>query len=95
METTTDTNKTLSFKRYQNRKIYSLDQSRYVTTRELGDLVRQGRQVQVVDRTGKDITGIVLGSVIAQMQEKAETATSTTMLASLIRGGSLNGTDGV
>ena len=35
-------------KRYESRKLYDTEESRYVSLEEIGDWVRHGQQVQVV-----------------------------------------------
>ena len=44
-------------KRYANRKLYDQGRSRYVTLEELEELIRQGREIRVVDAvSGDDLT---------------------------------------
>jgi len=55
----------LLVKKYSNRRLYDTDQSRYITLDELGDKVREGQDVQVLDaRTGEDLTGLTLTQII-------------------------------
>ena len=37
-------------KRYANRKLYDTVESRYVTLEEIGEMIKQGTEVQIVDR---------------------------------------------
>jgi polyhydroxyalkanoate synthesis repressor PhaR len=70
-------------KRYQNRKLYDVERSRYVTTEEIGVMIRDGQTVQVLDYdTDNDITNTVLGNVLKQ------TGLSETLLHQMIRYGS-------
>jgi len=51
-------------RRYRNRRLYDSERGRVITHNELGDLVRAGHEVQVIDHaTGNDITVKVLGQV--------------------------------
>lgn len=60
-------------KRYANRKLYNTATRKYVTLDEIGVLLQEGREVQVVDHsTGEDITTATLTQILAH-QEKAET----------------------
>lgn len=52
-------------KRYRNRRLYDVNDSRTITQFDLARMIRQGHQVQVVDSaTGEDITVAVLGRVM-------------------------------
>lgn len=52
-------------KRYSNRKLYDVEQSRYVTTDELAGRIRLGEQVVVLDHeTDADVTVGVLSAVL-------------------------------
>ncbi len=51
-------------RRYRNRRLYDSERGRVITQNELGDLVRAGHEVQVIDHaTGDDITVQILGQV--------------------------------
>jgi polyhydroxyalkanoate synthesis repressor PhaR len=52
-------------KRYANRKLYDQGRSRYVTLEELAELIRQGREIRVVDAvSGEDLTTQTLAQII-------------------------------
>ena len=52
-----ETTKTLNLVRYSNRKLYNLDTSKYTTLKEIGENVKQGFSVKVIDKnTGKDLS---------------------------------------
>ena len=52
-------------KRYANRKLYNTETSRYITLRGISDLLRQGREVEVVDNeTGHDISSLVFSRML-------------------------------
>ena len=52
-------------KRYANRKLYDQSRSRYVTLEELEELIRQGREIRVVDAvSGEDLTSLTLAQII-------------------------------
>jgi len=69
-------------KRYQNRKLYDTETSRYVTLTELNAFVKAGREVMVIDNASKrDITAkTLLASFI-------ETDLTTDEVVSLIKNG--------
>jgi PHB/PHA accumulation regulator DNA-binding domain len=45
------------FKKYTNRKHYDLDRGRYVSLLDVGDVIADGEEIEVIcDRTGRDLT---------------------------------------
>jgi polyhydroxyalkanoate synthesis repressor PhaR len=59
-------------KRYSNRKLYDTHDSRYVTLEQLAELVRQGEEIRVVDKTtDKDLTSATLAQIIFEEEKKA------------------------
>ncbi len=64
---------TIRIKRYANRKLYNTETSRYITLRGISDLLRQGRDVEVVDNeTGHDISSLVFSRML--VDEERSTA---------------------
>ena len=58
-------------KRYANRKLYNTDTSRYITLKGISELIRGGKEIQVVDNeTGEDITPIVLSQILVDDQKQ-------------------------
>lgn len=54
-------------KKYSNRRLYTTDESRYVTLEELAEKIRRGRDVRVVDAsTGDDLTQATLTQIILE-----------------------------
>lgn len=52
-------------KRYKNRRLYDIEKSRTITQIELGMMVKEGIEVQVIDtHSGADITTEVLGRIL-------------------------------
>jgi hypothetical protein len=59
-------------KKYGNRKLYDTETSRYVTLQGISVLVREGHDVQVVERdTGRDITSVVLSQIVFDEEKRA------------------------
>jgi polyhydroxyalkanoate synthesis repressor PhaR len=55
------------FKKYANRRLYDTEQSAYVTLQEVAQMIRNGRQVQVVDaKTQEDVTAFILTQIILE-----------------------------
>lgn len=75
-------------KRYGSRKLYDTEESRYVSLEEIGDWVRQGQQVQVVDnQNGDDVTGQTLTQIILEEGKRGLSPVSADFLHALIRRG--------
>ena len=51
----------VTIKKYANRRLYDTESSAYITLDRLAEMVREGREFEVVDaKTGEDITRQVL-----------------------------------
>jgi polyhydroxyalkanoate synthesis repressor PhaR len=75
-------------KRYANRKLYDQSRSRYVTLEELEELIRQGREIRVVDAvSGDDLTALTLAQIILDNQRERRSALPTSFLHQLIKHG--------
>jgi polyhydroxyalkanoate synthesis repressor PhaR len=52
-------------KKYANRKLYDTRTSRYITLEGISRLVREGHDIEVLDRdTGRDLTPLVLSQIV-------------------------------
>jgi polyhydroxyalkanoate synthesis repressor PhaR len=75
-------------RKYENRRLYDTAASRYVNLEDVARLVREGRDVSVVDaRTGEDVTRLVLAQIILEeaRSEGAEAGVPLDFLRDLIR----------
>ncbi len=73
-------------KKYPNRRLYDTQISRYITLEEIRQLVLDGEEFQVVDKSsGKDITRSILLQVIAEQEGLGKTIFSTQLLSRIIR----------
>jgi PHB/PHA accumulation regulator DNA-binding domain/Poly(hydroxyalcanoate) granule associated protein (phasin) len=67
-------------KKYANRKLYDTCTSRYVTLGAVSELLRQGQEIEVIEReTGRDLTSLILSQVVAS-EEKSRPAGITTAI---------------
>jgi polyhydroxyalkanoate synthesis repressor PhaR len=81
-------NEPVLIKRYANRKLYDQSQSRYVTLEELAELIRQGRQIRVVDAvSGEDLTSLTLAQIILEGERDRRSFLPATFLHQLIQHG--------
>jgi polyhydroxyalkanoate synthesis repressor PhaR len=82
------TDEPILIKRYANRKLYDQGRSRYVTLEELEELIRQGREIRVVDAvSGEDLTGQTLAQIILDTTRGRRTALPVAFLHQLIQHG--------
>ncbi len=75
-------------KRYANRKLYNTESSRYITLKGISELVREGKDIKVIDNeTGDEITPIVLSQILVddQKQPNQRSGVPGTVLTELIQ----------
>ena len=73
-------------KKYANRRLYDASISRHVTLEDIRDLIVKGERVKVVeDKSGEDITRLILLQVIAEQEQFGKPILSTQLLESIIR----------
>jgi polyhydroxyalkanoate synthesis repressor PhaR len=72
-------------KRYSNRKLYDTKDSRYVTLLQIGELVRGGEEVQIIDNNSKeDLTEVTLAQIIYEEQKANQKSLPLQTLKDLI-----------
>lgn len=73
-------------KKYENRRLYDTHSSRYVNLDGVAELVRGGRDIQVVDsKTGEDVTRHVLTQIIVDGAKDPEHGPPLEFLRDLVR----------
>ncbi len=73
-------------KKYENRRLYDTHSSRYVNLESVAELVRGGRDIQVVDsKTGEDVTRHVLTQIIVDGAKDPEHGPPLEFLRDLVR----------
>lgn len=72
-------------KKYPNRRLYDTSAGRYVNLDDLAAMIREGREIQVVDsKTGEDITRVVLTQIILENAKDQPTGLPLELLRQLI-----------
>ena len=72
-------------KKYGNRRLYDTAGSRYVNLDEIARLIREGKDVKVVDaKTGRDLTRIILTQIITEDAKDKPTGLPLELLRQLI-----------
>jgi len=75
----------VTIKKYANRRLYDTESSAYITLDRLAEMVREGREFEVVDaRTGEDITRQVLTQIIVDEESRGSTMLPVGFLKQLI-----------
>lgn len=72
-------------KKYGNRRLYDTAGSRYVNLDDIAALIRQGRDVKVVDaKSGRDLTRVILTQIITEDAKDKPTGLPLELLRQLI-----------
>ena len=75
----------LVIKKYENRRLYNTNYSRYVNLEEVAVMVQEGHDVQVVDAaTGEDLTRQVLTQIIADYAKTPNSAFPLDVLRQMV-----------
>jgi polyhydroxyalkanoate synthesis repressor PhaR len=54
-------------KKYPNRRLYDTEKSAHITLLEIGQLIKKGHQIQVIDaKTNEDVTALILTQIILE-----------------------------
>ncbi len=72
-------------KKYENRRLYDTSSSRYVNLDDVAAMIREGKDVQVVDaRSGEDLTRVTLTQIITEDAKEQPTGLPLELLRQLI-----------
>ena len=75
-------------RKYQNRRLYDSTNSRYVNLKQIADLVKEGRRVEVLDAsTGEDLTKVILTQIIMEEEKGQRNLLPAAFLHQLIQSG--------
>src|SRR3954468_2000745 len=75
----------VTIKKYANRRLYDTESSAYITLDRLAQMVREGREFEVVDaKSGEDITRQVLTQIIVDEESRGSTMLPISFLKQLI-----------
>lgn len=76
----------LLIKRYASRRLYNTETSDYVTLEDIARVIRDGREVRIVDlRSGDDLTRQYLLQIIAEHESRGESVLPVDVLTDLVR----------
>ena len=75
----------VTIKKYANRRLYDAESSTYITLDRLAQMVREGREFEVLDaKTGDDITRQVLTQIIVDEEARGASMLPLSFLKQLI-----------
>jgi polyhydroxyalkanoate synthesis repressor PhaR len=75
----------VTIKKYANRRLYDTESSSYITLDRLAEMVREGREFEVLDaKTGDDITRQVLTQIIVDEEARGSTLLPLNFLKQII-----------
>ena len=82
---------TVILKKYASRRLYNPENSSYVTLNQVSDIIRGGKDVQVLDaKTSEDVTAFILTQIILEEAKNRNTLFPPSLLHLAIRyGGSI------
>lgn len=76
-------------KRYSNRKLYDVAESRYVSLHDLAIIIREGDSIRVTDKDGgEDYTAQTLRQIILEQSKQADESSVSTLHHWIRQGGS-------
>lgn len=77
--------KAIVIKKYANRRLYDTSTSRYINLEDIASLVRNGKDLKVVDTTtGEDVTRVTLTQIIVEDAKGQPTGLPLELLRQLI-----------
>lgn len=75
-------------KRYPNRKLYDSEAKKYITLDGIAELIRDGKEVQIMDHTtGEDLTAVTLTQIIFEREKKQGGFLPRSVLTGLVQAG--------
>ncbi len=77
--------KAVIIKKYENRRLYDSSTSQYVTLEDIANMIRNGKEVRVVDaKTGRDLTRVTFTQIIVEDTKGGPTGLPLELLRQLI-----------
>jgi len=80
--------KTIQIKKYTNRRLYDTEKNVYITLQQVADLIKEGRNVEVLDAKSKeDVTAYILTQIILEEAKRKNVLLPVPLLHLIIRHG--------
>jgi len=91
-----ETRMTRTIKRYESRKLYDSQESRYVSLQEVAEWIRDGQQIEVIDNaTSESVTEQTLAQIILEEGKSGRGRLSSELLHNMVRAGGKSLSNGV
>lgn len=75
-------------KKYGNRRLYDTERNSYITIDQVADLIKEGREVRVIDaKTKEDVTAFILTQILLDEAKKKNFLLPIPLLHIIIRYG--------
>ena len=75
-------------KKYPNRRLYDTKKSKYITLKELAEIIKDGYEIEVIDvKTGENVTAFILTQIILEETRKNSSFLPVSLLHLIIRYG--------
>jgi polyhydroxyalkanoate synthesis repressor PhaR len=72
-------------KRYANRKLYDTGRSCYVTLDEIGEMIREGVEIRIIDnQTKEDLTSVTMAQILLEEEKRQRRDTPLAAMRQLI-----------
>ena len=85
-----------TIKRYESRKLYDSEESRYVSLQEIAKWIRDGQEIEVIDNaTSEPVTEQTLAQIILEEGKSGRGRWSTEFLHDVVRSGGKTISNGV
>lgn len=73
-------------KKYTNRRLYNINESKYVKLDEIAAIIRSGHDIKVIDsQTDEDLTKQILAQIVLEEEKNKKTLLPETLLYQIIR----------
>jgi len=84
--------KKVKIKKYANRRLYDMSQSRYINISDIADMVRSGQNIEVKDaKTGDDLTAATLLQLFLDLENEGQGILTGKTLATILSAESKQG----
>lgn len=75
-------------KKYANRKLYDTFDKRYLTMDRLAELIKSGKEVNIIDNeTGDDLTSQIVSQLLARQETDTDKSVPSSVLVQMLRKG--------
>ena len=92
----TETHVARTIKRYESRKLYDSEESRYVSLQEIAEWIRDGQEIEVIDNaTSEPVTEQTLAQIILEEGKSGRGRLSAEFLHDAVRAGGKTLSNGV